>query len=118
MRKFRSSRPEMFSIKGILRNLAKFRRRHLCQSLFLNKVAGLRSPTLLKKRPWHRCFPVKIAKFLRTPSFTEHLWRLLLKVIFLQMLVIINHQTLTFPLEIFMEYCTSKKLKLYSNKLT
>ena len=118
MIKFRSSRPEMFCIKGILRNLAKFRRRHLCQSLFLNKVAGLRSATLLKKRPWHRCFPVKIAKFLRTPSFTEHRWRLLLKVIFPQMLVIINHQTLTFPLQIFMEYCISKKLKLYSNKLT
>ena len=34
--------------------------------------------TLLKKRLWHRCFPVNIAKYLRTPFFTEHLWWLLL----------------------------------------
>ena len=27
----------------------------------------------LKKRLWHRCFPVNIAKFLRTPIFIEHL---------------------------------------------
>ena len=30
--------------------------------------------TLLKKRLWHRCFPVNFATFLRTPFFTEHLW--------------------------------------------
>ena len=29
--------------------------------------------TLLKKRLWHRCFPVNFAKFLRTPFLTEHL---------------------------------------------
>ena len=29
-------------------------------------VTGLRSATLLKKRLWHRCFPVIFAKFLRT----------------------------------------------------
>ena len=33
----------------------------------------LRSATLLKKRLWHRCFPVNFAKFLRTPLLTEHL---------------------------------------------
>ena len=38
-----------------------------CASLFLNKVAGLRPATLLKKRVWHRHFPVDFAKFLRTP---------------------------------------------------
>ena len=30
--------------------------------------------TLLKKRLWHRCFPVNFVKFIRTPFFTEHLW--------------------------------------------
>ena len=30
--------------------------------------------TLLKKRLWHRSFPVNFAKFLRAPFFTEHLW--------------------------------------------
>ena len=44
----RSSRPEMFCKKGVLRNFAKFTGKHLCQSLFLNKVVGLR-PVLLKK---------------------------------------------------------------------
>ena len=57
--------PELFYEKGVLRNLTKFTRKHLCQSLFFNKVAGLRPATLLKKRIWHRCFPVNFAKFLR-----------------------------------------------------
>ena len=39
-----------------------------------NKVAGPRPATLLKKRPWHRCFLVFFVKFLRTPFFKEHLW--------------------------------------------
>ena len=38
----------------------------------------VRPATLLKKRLWHRCFPVNFVKFLRTPFFTEHLWWLLL----------------------------------------
>ena len=37
----RSSRPEVFSKKGVLRNFAKFAGKHLCQRLFFNKVAGL-----------------------------------------------------------------------------
>ena len=40
---YRSSRPDVFCEKGVLRNFAKFTGKHLCQSLFLNKVAGLRS---------------------------------------------------------------------------
>ena len=28
----------------------------------------------IKKRPQHRCFPMKLTKFLRTPFFTEHLY--------------------------------------------
>ena len=35
--------------------------------------------TLLKKRPWHRCFPVNFAKFLRTTFFIQHLRWLLLE---------------------------------------
>ena len=42
--------------KCVLRNFAKFTGKHLCQALLFNKVAGLRSATLLKKRFWHRCF--------------------------------------------------------------
>ena len=33
----------------------------------------------IKKRLWHRCFPMNFAKFLRAPIFTEHLRWLLLK---------------------------------------
>ena len=50
--------------KGIFRTFAKFRGKHLCQSIFFNNVAGLRSATLLKKRPWYWCFPVNCAKVL------------------------------------------------------
>ena len=49
-----------------IRNFAKFTGKHLCQSPFFNKVAGLRLATLLKKRLWHRYFPVNFVKFLRT----------------------------------------------------
>ena len=61
--------------KGVLKNFAKFTEKHLCQSLFFNKV---RPATLLKKRLWHRCFPVNFAKFSRTHFFIEHLRWLLL----------------------------------------
>ena len=44
--------------------------------------------TLLKKRLWHRCFPVNFAKFLRTPFFTEHLRWLLLFFVCLFVLLI------------------------------
>ena len=43
--KFRSSRPEVFCKKDVLRNFAKLTGKHLCQSLFLNKVAGQRPAT-------------------------------------------------------------------------
>ena len=36
--------------RDVLRNFAKFSGKHLCQSLFLNNVAGLSSGTLSKKK--------------------------------------------------------------------
>ena len=65
--KNRSSHQSCFVRKDILRNFAKFTGKHLWQSLFLNKVAGLRPTSLLKKSLWHRCFSANFAKFLRTP---------------------------------------------------
>ena len=60
------SMPQRCSIKKrVFKNFAKFTGKHLCQSLFFNN-AGLRPATLLKIRLWHKCFPVKFAKFLRT----------------------------------------------------
>ena len=76
----RSSRLKVFCRKKVPSNSAKRPEKHLCQSYFLNKVAGLRSATLLKKRLWHACFPVYFAKFLRKSFLTEHLLRMLLNV--------------------------------------
>ena len=72
----------VFCKKEVLRNFAKFAGKHLCQSLFFNKVA-----TLLKKRLWHKCFPANFAKFLRT-SFLQNtprgcFWKLSLTKILL-----------------------------------
>ena len=78
---FRSGRADVFCKKSVLRSSTKFTGKHLCQSLFFNNVAGLRPATLLKKRLWHRCFPVNFLKFLRTLFFTEHLWWLLLQLL-------------------------------------
>ena len=49
-RRYRSSPPEVFCKKGVLRNFVKFTGKYLFQSLFLNKVAGLMPATSLKKR--------------------------------------------------------------------
>ena len=63
--------------KRFLKNFAKCTGKHLCQSLFFNKAAGLRSIltilTILKKRLRHSCFPVNTAKLLRKHYFEEHL---------------------------------------------
>ena len=45
--------------KSVFGYFAKITEKHLCQSL------SLRPATLLKKRLWHKCFPVNFAKFLR-----------------------------------------------------
>ena len=42
------------------------------ESIF-NKVAGLRACNFIIKKLQQRCFPVKFAKFLKTPFLTEHL---------------------------------------------
>ena len=63
----RSSHQRWSVKKGVLRNVANFTGKHLCQSLFYHKSAGPKPAILLKKRLWHRCFPMNFAKFLRTP---------------------------------------------------
>ena len=56
---------------GILENFTKFTGKHLCQSL--------RPATLLKKRLWHRCFPLNFEKFLRKGFLQNTSGRLLLQ---------------------------------------
>ena len=68
----RSSHPWCSVRESVFRNFVKFTGKHLCQGLFF--------ATLLKKRFWHRCFPVNFRKFLRTPFYTEHFWWLLLTI--------------------------------------
>ena len=46
---YRSSHHGCSIPKGVLRNFTKFTGKHLCQILIFNKVAGLRSATLLKE---------------------------------------------------------------------
>ena len=75
---FRSSHQRCSVKQYVLRNFAKLTGKHLCQSLFFNKVAGLRPATLLKKRLLHRCFPVNFAKFLKIPFSQKTSGRLLL----------------------------------------
>ena len=58
--------------KGVFKTFIKFTEKHLCWILFLNKVAGLRPPTLLKKRLQYRYFTVNFVKFLRS-SFLQAL---------------------------------------------
>ena len=67
--------------KGVIRNFTKFTGKYLCQRLFFNKIEGLRPATLFKKRLCHRCFPLNIVKFLRTPFCIEHFWWLLLIIV-------------------------------------
>ena len=64
---FRNSRPELFCQKGVLRDFAKLTEKHVCQRLFINKVAGQSTGASRE-----------FAKFWRKPFLTEHLWWLLL----------------------------------------
>ena len=66
---YRSSRSQMFFKMGVLKNFSNFT-----------------GPATLLKRLQHRRFPVKFAKFVRTPFFTEHLrWLLKLNIFMLQL---------------------------------
>ena len=68
----------MFYQKKCSYKLQKIHRKHLCQSLLFNKVAGLRAATLLKKKLRHRCFPLNSVQFLRTLYLQNTSARLLL----------------------------------------
>ena len=60
----RSSRLQMFFKISVLKILANFIGKHPCWRPQADKF--------IKKRPKPRCFPLKFAKFLRTPFFKEH----------------------------------------------
>ena len=70
----RSTRPEVFCIKGALKNFAKFTGKHLCQSPLFNKVAGPQACNFTKKETLEQVFSCEFCEifkntfFYRTPS--------------------------------------------------
>ena len=60
--------------KGVLRNFAKFTGKHLVQSLFFNKVAGL---SLVKNKTLAQVFFCEFCEISNNTFFTEYLWLLL-----------------------------------------
>ena len=56
---YRSSRPEVFFKKGVLRNFTKFTRKHLCQSLFFFCVC---SPSRNRELQWVTVFTEAVAR--------------------------------------------------------
>ena len=95
--------------KGFPKNFTEFTGKHLCQSLFFNKVAGLVSTTLLKKRNWHKCFPVNCMKYWRISFYRispgDYFCKYLHRTFFVK---IINNQKLLiiFALKLYHRYFT------------
>ena len=77
----KNSRPQMFRKKEISQNSQESTCVRI--SFLINLQArDLKPTTLLRKRVWHRCYPVNFAKFLRTSFLTEHLcWMIIIRVI-------------------------------------
>ena len=69
----RSSRPDVFCQKGVLRNFAKFTGKHLSQRLFFNKVAPGGACNFIKKESLGQVFSCEFCEiskntfFYRTP---------------------------------------------------
>ena len=71
------------SVKKVFLEVSRNSQENTCPESLFNKVnnnKGLRPATLLKKRLFHRCFPVNFAKFLRTPFLQNTSGRLLLYI--------------------------------------
>ena len=75
---YRSSHPEVFSRKCV-RNFTNFTGKHLCQSLFFNKVGGL-AWNCIKKETLVQVLSYEFCEIFKNTFFTEHLWWLLLKL--------------------------------------
>ena len=49
-----------------------FVKRDILAQVFFSEFCKIWAWNFIKKRPWHRCFPVNFAKFLGTPFLSEH----------------------------------------------
>ena len=87
VQKYRKQPPEVLYKNTVLKNLAIFTEKQLCWSLFLIK------------RLKHGCFPVNIAKCLRTPIL-KNIWEEMLLCVFqypeycIKMFFVISEKTL------------------------
>ena len=98
---YRSNHQRCSVKEGVPRKVfAKFTGKHLCQRLYFNKVCRSKA---VKKRLWHNCFPLNLAKFLRTPLLQNTSRWLLLLLAFQKQ-----------PPEVFYEIrCSWKFCKIY-----
>ena len=69
---FRSSQQRCSMEKGVLRNFSKFRGKHLCQSLFFNKVTDL-GCNFIKKETLAQVFCCDFWEISKNNVFTEHI---------------------------------------------
>ena len=56
---------------GVLQGFSIFTGKHPV-GVFFSNAAGLKAYNFVKKRLQHRCFPVKFAKYLRTPPVAAY----------------------------------------------
>ena len=71
---YRSSHRRYSVRKGVLRNFAIFTGKHLCRSLFFNKVAALACKTLFKKETLAQLFSSEFCETSKNTFFTERLY--------------------------------------------
>ena len=69
---------EVFIENAALKNFGIFTEKHLCWSLFLIKMQAC---NFIKRRLQHGCFPVNIAKFLRTPILKNIYGKAIVKMV-------------------------------------
>ena len=72
----RTSCPEMFCKKDVLKNFAKFAGKHFCQSIFFNKVEAC---NLIKKETLAQVFSCEFFETFKNSLIVEHLWWFYLK---------------------------------------
>ena len=72
---YRSSHRRCSVKKSVLGNFAKFTGKHLCQSLFFNKVAGQRPEAcnFIKKETLAQVFSCEFCEISKNTYSTEHL---------------------------------------------
>ena len=76
MIKIRSNHQRCSVRKSVLRNLAKFKEKHQCHSLFFNKVVDLmpEACNFIKKETLAQVFSCEFCEISKSTFFTEHLW--------------------------------------------